>query len=412
MQLWVAQGACPLEGVCSECGLTFEWRHIIDPLREEPVEYVEYAPSQPRVWLWSCARTFGRTWLPWKFWRRLQLHHSVRPWRIVAYLLLMAVLLFGGLYVATQTATAVYVRSNLLKDYQQNRLLLLARVESNLTNWKSLVRVEDTPRDYIERAILMAARRDGSPERIQRAEVAAWATTTDQDTWDVLRQGAIDEFERMIERWKEEIDDPQPIGIGHGRAILQSVFMPWKSDSGATIMFGGAPLPYPSPGELYIYLPGLSDYRSAVHLRRVSSDLQGAIIGPIYWLLVSCAYPLLFALLPVTRRRAKVRWRHIARVWLYGLAIPIGFVLAVYTSISIALFIDRGVTRWQDTFEPLVWLAPVPFLLAWWYSAIRFHLRLPHALLVTILLCVLSMLGVIGFARLMMEIAKVFVGSG
>ncbi|MEO0483381.1 MAG: hypothetical protein AAF138_07120 [Planctomycetota bacterium] len=70
--------ACPIEGTCSECGLAFAWREILNPeLRVLPWLY-EHRQDRPRrtlaVTAWRAAR-------PWSFWRAVRLAHTVRPGR-------------------------------------------------------------------------------------------------------------------------------------------------------------------------------------------------------------------------------------------------------------------------------------------------------------------------------------------
>ena len=74
--------ACPLTGTCSECGLGFLWRDLLNPTYQRVKGFYEHARTA-----WSI-RTLVRTWawciIPWAFWSRIKMHHEVR-WRRVAW---------------------------------------------------------------------------------------------------------------------------------------------------------------------------------------------------------------------------------------------------------------------------------------------------------------------------------------
>ena len=94
---------CPLDGTCSECGLQFEWAHLFNPLLFPPRWCVEYG----RWWsvAWRCVATIATSFMPWRFWRTLQMHHQPRWRRVVAYLLsLMAIVYLA--FLAELGATA------------------------------------------------------------------------------------------------------------------------------------------------------------------------------------------------------------------------------------------------------------------------------------------------------------------
>lgn len=86
--------ACPLEGVCPECGLRLRWRLILGPGGSPPAWSVEHAPIR-RVPL-AAAATAIRVARPIRLFRRLRMHHEVRAGRLVAF----SVLLFVPAWVA------------------------------------------------------------------------------------------------------------------------------------------------------------------------------------------------------------------------------------------------------------------------------------------------------------------------
>jgi hypothetical protein len=81
---WETQ--CAVEGVCSECGLGFEWREVFHPLRDVPKWLFEH----PRCGVvHSLVVTLLRVLLPNLFWSDVKLSVPIRPGR-------MSVLVFVG----------------------------------------------------------------------------------------------------------------------------------------------------------------------------------------------------------------------------------------------------------------------------------------------------------------------------
>jgi hypothetical protein len=84
---------------------------------------------------------------------------------------------------------------------------------------------------------------------------------------------------------------------------------------------------------------------------------------------------LAFAALPQARSRAKVRWRHIARVAMHGVTIPfLALLLATLGSLWSAL-LDPPIVR----VHVLHMLALGGFIAAsivWWMAAVRLYLRM------------------------------------
>jgi hypothetical protein len=71
--------ACPLNGICTECGLEFEWAELLSATRRMPRWCVEYGRGSVdflRRW----TRTLGLVLWPWGFWKGLKISHEIR-WR-------------------------------------------------------------------------------------------------------------------------------------------------------------------------------------------------------------------------------------------------------------------------------------------------------------------------------------------
>lgn len=76
--------ACPLEGICSECGYAFAWRQIYDPAEKALPGFIEHCR---RRWIVPCAfRTLLWTIVPWWFWSKVKMHHRIVPRRWLAWL--------------------------------------------------------------------------------------------------------------------------------------------------------------------------------------------------------------------------------------------------------------------------------------------------------------------------------------
>lgn len=88
--------ACPITGICSECGYGFRWIDVLHPERNLLPGFFEHAKGRWKCWL-AAFRTLGWALLPWMFWSRVKLHYEPRPRRLV----LWAPIVFGSIWVAT-----------------------------------------------------------------------------------------------------------------------------------------------------------------------------------------------------------------------------------------------------------------------------------------------------------------------
>ncbi len=92
------QEACPIDGICTECGLRFAWREILSTRFTMPkwcIEAKRGAMAVPR----QVAGTAARTWWPWAFWSGLHMTHLTRWRRLALYhglLLVILYLMFAG----------------------------------------------------------------------------------------------------------------------------------------------------------------------------------------------------------------------------------------------------------------------------------------------------------------------------
>ena len=119
-------------------------------------------------------------------------------------------------------------------------------------------------------------------------------------------------------------------------------------------------------------------WRAAYYCRRESFlPVDGPRVieerGFVSWLVVWCA-PVGFALLPISRRIARVRWRHILRIWLYSLAL-----LAIPIAFDIYEQVGGGIPwRWRGESALAMMMIVGAAAVMWWACATRFYLRMKH----------------------------------
>lgn len=77
--------ACPIAGICSECGYVFEWSDVVRPERQRLHGFFEHERGVVRSWT-SAMRTLGWVLLPWVFWSKVRPHHEVKVRRAVLWL--------------------------------------------------------------------------------------------------------------------------------------------------------------------------------------------------------------------------------------------------------------------------------------------------------------------------------------
>lgn len=79
-----------LGGVCSECGLAFEWVRVLLPEKFVIRWFVEHARSAGALW-WTAWTTWWRVIVPPRFFAAVTMEHSPRPGRFLLWLPLLSV---------------------------------------------------------------------------------------------------------------------------------------------------------------------------------------------------------------------------------------------------------------------------------------------------------------------------------
>lgn len=190
---------------------------------------------------------------------------------------------------------------------------------------------------------------------------------------------------------EEVISIPRP-----SDAMWEAITTPWREDSKLALSVSDYAQWYPGPRQLlYQYAnPWLIADASETWL------MLRSLIG-VMWT-ISVLMPASFIFLPITRRRAKVQWRHVGRVAVYGLSIPCATTAAAF-GLMIATntlpnpfgpgFGGGNIFAWYAA--AAIAILPLPMIVLWWWMAMRHYLKMPHALCVSIMmasLCLLLML--------------------
>jgi hypothetical protein len=82
---------CPTQSTCSECGLTFEWRALLNPTISGPTWFLE---TTRHKYLRATRITWLQALRPWTFWRTISLELRPRPRRILLSLALLLATFF------------------------------------------------------------------------------------------------------------------------------------------------------------------------------------------------------------------------------------------------------------------------------------------------------------------------------
>jgi len=363
MSLW--QESCPLLGKCSECGLDYEWSIVTQPEKYEPQWCVEFSPGWRSV-LKSSFKTYCCSFVPWLFWSRISMSHEVRKRRLIAYLCCFLLPLLLS-YVLIQSSAAIYVRYKAQQDLDEQN----AQLPQQIQEWK-----DDLAGMNWEEEVqyLPEEQRDEAKVRWKKA---------------------------MQEQLKYLVQQQTNLPVLHQsypKAVYEAVFNPasWYS-TGYYLYPNNRTYQYYSPIELHeIILYDIASFVGPYFTEEYilyELAIPVAIVG-VAGIGLLIAFPFSFVLLPQSRKRAKVQWRHIARIAVYSAYIPFTSILCfVLLYIVGALAIIVGLS--EDLIASVViwggmsvWL----MLIVWWAVAIKRYLKMPHGIAIAVLLSILNFL--------------------
>ena len=339
--------SCPLEGTCPECGLAYVWAEIILPDKFAPRWCVEFVQPRQRVPRAS-VMTFKRSLVPTRFWTALRMSQPLRPRRLMAHvLLLLAPLLI--MYALSQSLMAVSARAVVAQHLARDH----ADAQQELARLQALVESADYQR-YVQY---------GGNRRMTIGQ--------------------------QIATLQVDVTTPPAISFTYLEAVFEALTRPLGHRSTGTVVTRSRVTGYPAPREVWAIVAAELGLRSRFSIEQAMAGL--ALLGAVT--LVLAALPLAFVLLPVSRRRAKVRWAHIVRVATYSLHVPAGalYVLALLQLTSLVTPVSDGLVLWATGPAPLV------LLVIWWATAIGRYLRIPHGIAVALLLTVVVALAILVF---------------
>ena len=111
---------------------------------------------------------------------------------------------------------------------------------------------------------------------------------------------------------------------------------------------------------------------------RYAAQVWGDGLKPaIYFLLANVIMAAGFLLLPISRRRAKVRYPHVLRILVYGLA----FVMPPFIILALGVIGARryALFDWAEEWRLPSLVLTLAAFMVWWSLATSRHLRMPHA---------------------------------
>ena len=245
-----------------------------------------------------------------------------------------------------------------------------------------------------------------------QVELNAVSTARDDESeWELERRLArMQGIRQMLQNSQAQLQAIQSSPITISRGVLMTTFealaLPTADVSETMITsvpFGGTmrSFPYIAPRELIVRT---LDFRSedTWNFYDTRSDtwlsvLRDSARNARHILAAFLGLPLTFILLPVSRRRARVRWAHLGRVWMYSAFIPLTMLYLAGGAFAVAMWfpplddLAHGLfTLWIPVIIPWALLG------AFWTFAIRNYLKMPHALLIVILMSAVAVLITMG----------------
>ena len=364
--------ACPLHGTCAECGLQLHWAEIMRPDKFEPRWCVEFTPRPSNVPLASL-KTAVRTFLPWRFWKLVRMAYPVRARRLAVYmcLLVIAIILAHGLQQSAlayrvwamfnQQLTAAFARS--LPGAQLNAQII--DLQQQLAQQREQVAIID-----------QWANDKRISERVDLIQMRANAIIT----IDVMQ----DDIAKLQSQLQAAQAKPRqvPPSVPLGGELLRALLTPWSAKPGPIVTVGGATYQYPAPAELSSSLGGFGS--------QFSQSIGWVMLGGAWvWWSPFVLIPLGFILLPISRKRARVRWSHLGRVFAYSALIPAAACIVYTVSCAVTLMLPP--LELLSNLLMIIAMVSVPIaLVIWWSAAIHKYLLIPHPFGVAFLLAVLA----------------------
>ncbi len=365
--------SCPLNGVCTECGLEFEWVEFFRPELHGEHWNIERVPTPTQLPL-ALIRTWLRSFAPWSFWSRLTMNHPIRSDRLAQYVIILAFSLLL-LYPPIQVTGAVIVRyrqGQILPQGIANTAALVGYLQALQQHGADDQRTRDSRNSLSpEMRQYLAALND-----VQRSQVLA------------MHQQSLVQLQNMS------------LNVSYAGAVFEALFFPARTVSN----YAAISDPYTPPAYLYDEVSGDLQVQGTIGAGGTTWRWYGygqwsarlriiPVVGSAL-LIFAFLMPAGLALLPVSRRTARVRWSHIARIAVYSAFAIHGYILASVLYVWIA-YLSGEV---HELTPVLVYLLPgcaVLALIIHWAAAISSYLRVPHGAFVSFMLAILSALAMV-----------------
>lgn len=207
--------------------------------------------------------------------------------------------------------------------------------------------------------------------------IALYDTTTQQIAY---RQSQLNSMKTANQK-------PGSISFTLAEAIFEAIVFPLRRSSNGVILMPSASQAYPAPISLHEIV--IKQSRTLTLPRSLGMRIRQTIRSIIMQAMLFPGIPLAFLLLPISRQVAKVHWRHIVRVLLYSLFLPVTvFFLMVILFGAGTLVIPLKPVCYQlgeGLFTYGIWIA----LIAWWALATKHYLNMPHGWMIAIVFALL-----------------------
>jgi hypothetical protein len=205
----------------------------------------------------------------------------------------------------------------------------------------------------------------------------------------------------LLMQLRESLNHPTQIDHSYASACLEAVVFPLAHVSSGEIDTAQGVWPYPAPrslwsmafeNEILIWSTGGGSVFWGV-LHEIWRESRESISWFCFFSIALGTVPLTFALLPVSRKRARIKWNHIFRVFLYSLYLPFVVLYAAVAAVAASMVFNDS---WFPLeFWPSIVVVAMPVMtLAWWMTASRRYLKLPHAHAVAVAMYLLSLLSI------------------
>lgn len=384
IETWKEQ--CPLSGRCAECGLEVKWAEVLCPEKFEPQWCVEFAPFRKRL-LQSCGKTFIRSFWPFRFWSMLKMSLDIRWGRLAIYLVALLLPILLG-YVCVQSAMAIRVRSHMQEQVDQWQITVQSQIAAFNSNRQALIQLfKDNYQQRKDRLEALLLFRDNLNLEDQNSiePTQAWIEAVDEQGLDAWVQQQVQTQSQILQQTNASIS----MSHSYLSVIAEAVFLPWKDTSVSSLGTSWGIQTYPSPSNLRQYI----NYNIDEYYKYSDREFYTTVAYVLLGFLTCLFFPLTFIFLPISRKRAKVRWGHVLRVTCYSAFIPSTVICLALAAASVGYIFKGaadsglGVAQFANRYLML------PMLIIWWAVAIKRYLCIAHGWVVAILLTAMLAMG-------------------